>query len=111
MVPQNHAYGQAGPDAPAGVVMVRPIAIAMVCGSTCRCSVIGDRALGISRIPAGGHTDADTRGHTPHERTPRWHVSLPSELAQAAETGPVLGSTVPHGRGGHRAPSHTPAAP
>jgi hypothetical protein len=26
--------------------------------------------LGMSRAPVGGHTDADTRGHTPHERTP-----------------------------------------
>ena len=35
----------------------------------------------------------------------------PSVLAHAEETGPAPGSTVPHGRGGHRAPSHTPAAP
>src|SRR5262245_39000446 len=68
-------------------------------------------ALSMSRAPVGGHTDADTRGHTPHEKTPRWRLILPSGLAHAAETGPAPGSRVPHGRGGHRAPSHTPAAP
>ena len=67
--------------------------------------------LVMSRAPVGGHTDADTRGHTPHERTPRWLVIPPSGLAHAAETGPAPGSTVPPGRGGHQAPSHTPAAP
>ena len=26
------------------------------------------------RAPVGGHTDADTRGHMPHERTPHWRM-------------------------------------
>src|SRR5215510_222216 len=68
----------------------------------------GPRGL---RRALGGHTAADTRGHTPHERTPRWRVMPPSVLAHAQETGPAPGSTVPHGRGVPRAPSHTPAAP
>src|SRR5262249_13906666 len=63
------------------------------------------------RAPVGGHTDADTRGHTPHERTPRWRVLLPSRVAEAEAPGPALGSTVPHGRGGPQAPSHPPAGP
>src|SRR5262249_47747677 len=69
------------------------------------------RLNGTSRAPVGGHTDADTLGHTLHERTPRWLVIPPSAVAHAAETGPAPGSTVPHGPGVHRAPSHTPAAP
>ena len=60
--------------------------------------------LGMRRAPVGGHTDADTRGHTPHERTRRLLVIPPSVLAHAEETGPAPGSTVPHGRGGHREP-------
>src|SRR4029453_14813880 len=65
----------------------------------------------MSRASVGGHTDANTLGHTPHERTPRLRVIPPSVLAHAEETGPAHGSAVPHGRGVHQAPSHTPAAP
>ena len=54
--------------------------------------------LGMRRAPVGGHTDADTLGHTPHERTRRLLVIPPSVLAHAEETGPAPGSTVPHGQ-------------
>src|SRR5205807_3252032 len=67
--------------------------------------------LVMRRAPVGGHTDADTRSHTPHERPLRWRVLPPSRVAHAEETGPAPGSTVPHGRGGPQASSHTPAAP
>src|SRR5215510_3036081 len=68
------------------------------------------KPLVMSRAPVGGHTDADTRGHMPHERTPRWRVLPPSLMAHAEEPGPAPGSRVPHGRGGPQAPSHTPEA-
>jgi len=67
--------------------------------------------LSMSRALVGGRTDADTLGHTPHERTHRLRVIPPSVLAHAEETGLTHGSTVPPGRGVHRAPFHTPAAP
>ena len=67
--------------------------------------------LVMRRALVGGHTDADTRWHTPHEKTSRWCVLPPSQVAHAEETGPAPGSTGPHGRDVPQAPSHTPAAP
>ena len=54
----------------------------MRCLSHCRVRNECRGPLDMSRAPVGGHTDADTRGHTPHEKTPRWRVGPPDCCAQ-----------------------------